>query len=99
MWKIATSSATKVGTPRNDRIRIMNNIFIQLAIILTLSSALGFVTYKLKLPLLIAYLIGGLMLSAAATFDVSQSLVLSFLPDIGIAFVLFLIGMELDLRE
>ncbi len=77
----------------------MNNIFIQLAIILTLSSVLGYLTYKLKLPLLIAYLIGGILLSAAATFDVSKSLALSFLPDIGIAFVLFLVGMELDLRE
>ncbi len=77
----------------------MNNIFIQLAVILTFSSALGLVVYKLKLPLLIAYLITGLLLSAAATFDISKSLALSFLPDIGIAFVLFLVGMELDLRE
>lgn len=77
----------------------MNNTFIQLAVILSFSSALGFITYKLKLPLLIAYLITGLMLSAAAAFDVNKSIALSFLPDIGIAFVLFLVGMELDLRE
>lgn len=77
----------------------MNNIFIQLAIILSLSSALGYLTYRLKLPLLIAYLIGGLLLSLLSTFDISKSLAFSFLPDIGIAFVLFLVGMELDLRE
>lgn len=77
----------------------MNNIFIQLAIILTLSSGLGFITYKLKLPLLIAYLVGGLIIAAAVTVDVSKVAALSFLPDIGIAFVLFLVGMELDLRE
>ena len=77
----------------------MNSIFIQLAVILSLSSALGFVTYKLKLPLVIAYLLGGLLLSAVTAIDVSKSSALSFLPDIGIAFVLFLVGMELDLRE
>jgi len=77
----------------------MNSIFIQLAIILTLICALGFITYKLKLPLLIAYLVGGLLLAGVATFDISKSYVFSFLPDIGIAFVLFLVGMELDLRE
>lgn len=77
----------------------MNNIFIQLAIILGLSSALGFITYKLKLPLLIAYLLGGVLLSTVALFDVSQTVVLTFLPEIGIAFVLFLVGMELDLRQ
>ncbi len=77
----------------------MNDIFIQLAIILTLSSALGFVIFKLKLPLLIAYVLAGLMLSALIGFDGASSSALSFLPDIGIAFVLFLVGMELDLRE
>ena len=77
----------------------MNNIFIQLAIILGLSSALGFITYKLKLPLLIAYLVGGLLIALVGFFDVRTSAALSFLPEIGIAFVLFLVGMELDLRE
>lgn len=77
----------------------MNNIFLQLAVILTASSILGLIVYKLKLPLLIAYLATGLLLSLLTAFDVSKSLVLSFLPDIGIAFVLFLVGMELDLRE
>lgn len=77
----------------------MNNIFIQLAIILGLSSALGFITYKLKLPLLIAYLLGGLLIALVGFFDVGTSAALSFLPEIGIAFLLFLVGMELDLRE
>ncbi len=77
----------------------MSNIFIQLAVILSLCSALGLVVYKLKLPLIIAYLGCGLLLSALINFDISKAEVLSFLPDIGIAFVLFLVGMELDLRE
>lgn len=77
----------------------MNNIFIQLAVILGLSSILGFVTYKFKLPLLIAYLVGGLLIAMIGFFDVRTSAALSFLPEIGIALVLFLVGMELDLRE
>ena len=77
----------------------MDNIFIQLAIILGLSSALGFITYKLKLPLLIAYLLVGLLIAFVGFFDVGTSFALSFLPEIGIAFLLFLVGMELDLRE
>lgn len=77
----------------------MSNIFTQLAVILTLSSVLGFVIFRLKLPLLIAYLASGLLLAAFLSLDVSKSYALSFLPEIGIAFVLFLVGMELDLRE
>lgn len=77
----------------------MDNIFIQLAIILGMSSTLGYIVVRLKLPLIIAYLFGGLLISTAALFDVHSSQVLLFLPEIGIAFVLFLVGMELDLRE
>ncbi len=77
----------------------MDNIFIQLAIILGLSSILGFVVVKFKLPLLIAYLLCGLLIASTAILDPRASEALHFLPEIGIAFVLFLVGMELDLRE
>lgn len=77
----------------------MNNIFIQLAIILGLSSLLGYLIVRLKLPILIAYLLSGLVIATTAVFDARASEVLNFLPEIGIAFVLFLVGMELDLRE
>lgn len=77
----------------------MDNIFIQLAIILGLASILGYLVVKLRLPLLVAYLLGGLLIASTAIFDPRASDVLHFLPDIGIAFVLFLVGMELDLRE
>lgn len=77
----------------------MDNIFIQLAIILGVASTLGYITVRFKLPLLIAYLFGGLLIALTSIFDVKSSQVLHFLPEIGIAFVLFLVGMELDLRE
>ena len=77
----------------------MNNIFIQLAIILGASSVLGYITHKLKLPIIIAYLLVGLSLATVALFNLKDFEILHFLPEIGIAFVLFLVGMELDLRE
>ncbi len=77
----------------------MDSIFVQLAVILGLSSVLGLLTHKLKLPLLIAYLLGGLLIATLTIFDTHTSKALSFLPEIGVAFVLFLVGMELDFRE
>lgn len=77
----------------------MDNIFVQFAIILSISSFLGLIALKLKLPLVVSYLLAGVALSVLSVFDTSGSLVLHILPEIGIAFVLFLIGMELDLRE
>lgn len=76
----------------------MDNVFVQLALVMSLVSVLGYVVVKLKLPLVIAYLLSGVIISIISVFDVSHSLVLEVLPEIGVAFVLFLIGMELDLR-
>ncbi len=75
------------------------SIFLQFAIVLSLSSFFGYLVHKLKLPLVAAYLIAGVFLSLVAHFDPHSLGIFTFLPDLGIAFVLFLIGMELDLRE
>lgn len=77
----------------------MDSIFIQLAIVLSLSSVLGYLSLKLKLPLVIAYLLAGVVISMVSSSDIASSEILHIFPEIGIAFVLFLIGMELDLRE
>lgn len=74
-------------------------LFLQLAVILGLSAILGFIIKSLRLPLLVAYLVAGLLLSVFQIFDVSTAQALSFLPEIGIAFVLFFVGMELDIKE
>lgn len=60
---------------------------------------MGFVTHKFRLPLLLAYLLVGLLLASFTLFNIKDSKALNFLPEIGMALVLFLVGMELDLRE
>ncbi|MDD2823342.1 MAG: cation:proton antiporter [Candidatus Daviesbacteria bacterium] len=76
-----------------------NSLFIQLAIVLGLSSALGFIVRIFKFPLVVAYLVAGVVLSLFQIFNSSTFQFATFLPDIGVAFVLFFIGMELDLKE
>jgi Kef-type K+ transport system membrane component KefB len=75
------------------------NIFTQLALVLTLSSVFGYIVHRLKLPLVVAYLLAGVVISGFGAVYPYHFEVFSFLPELGIAFVLFLIGMELDLRE
>lgn len=81
----------------------MDNILVQLALILSLSCVLGFVVHRLKLPLVVAYLLTGVLISvlvsAGSSAGISHLNVLTILPEIGVAFVLFLIGMELDVSE
>lgn len=77
----------------------MENIFYQLAFVLLAASAIGVSTKKLRLPLVISYLLSGLLLSFVRLFDVGHSPVFEVFPEMGIAFVLFLIGIELKLSE
>lgn len=53
---------------------------------------------KLNLPLLVSYLLTGIAMAALVSFKFSESSV-SVLPELGSAFALFLIGMELSVRE
>lgn len=77
----------------------MDNIFFQLAAVLTTCSVLGLLVLRLKLPLVVGYLLAGVALSAFMPIDLHELAVFKFLPELGIALILFLIGMELDLRE
>ena len=77
----------------------MHSAFLELTIILGLSCVLGFIIKYLKQPILMAYLLAGVALSVLRIIDQQHSLALTFLPEFGVAFVLFFIGMELDLRE
>ncbi len=76
-----------------------NALFLQLAAVLGLAAAAGMITKVLRLPLVVAYLLTGVILSLLPVFNITSFQNLSFLPDIGIAFVLFFVGMELDLQE
>ncbi len=77
----------------------LDNIFLQFALVLSISCIFGFLLYRLKLPLVVAYLLSGVALSSLSIFSTGHAEIFTFLPELGIAFVLFLIGMELDLRE
>ena len=74
----------------------MDSVFVQLAVMLSTACVIGYVAMRFRLPLVMAYLLAGVALSA---YNISDSAILHTLPEIGIAFVLFLIGMELNLSE
>lgn len=76
-----------------------NTLFIHLAIVLGLCAGTGYIVKTLRLPLLIAYLLIGVFLSSLRVFDIDSSQVLNVLPGIGVALVMFFVGLELNLRE
>lgn len=76
----------------------MEQIFL-LALVISLASALAIIFRRFHQPMVVSYLAVGALLSAFGVIKAEQLTFLSFLPEIGLAFLLFLVGMELDLRE
>ena len=52
----------------------MDNTFYQLSLVLLLASGIGVIMYKLKLPLVVSYLLAGLLLSVYPDRGISQRL-------------------------
>lgn len=76
----------------------MGEIYL-LSLVVILACGLGIILRKLKLPLLVSYIIAGGILSAFHLAKPGALEFLSFIPEVGLAFLLFLVGMELDLSQ
>lgn len=76
-----------------------NALFLQLGSVLGVAAVLGYLVWLLKLPLIVAYLLAGVLFSVLGLFDLAHSETFVVFSEIGIAFVLFFIGMEMDFRE
>lgn len=76
------------------------NIFILLALILAATLILGRLIEKIRVPWVFAALFLGLLLSLHNPFpDITTSDTFNFLADLGMYFLLFIIGLELDIKE
>ncbi len=76
----------------------MNNIFLDIGIVIILSTLGAFILRLLKQPMIPAYIIVGVLLGPVLGLLTDLS-VLETLSEIGIAFLLFIVGLELDLRK
>ena len=73
------------------------DIFIQLAIILFTAFIVSYIVKSFKQPVIIGYIIAGMIISPfiLSGFDPSKE-VISIFSDIGIAFLLFIVGLHLN---
>lgn len=74
-------------------------IFLQFGVVLGLGTILGYLAYLARLPLIVAYLLVGVLVAVFGNFDLASSETFIVFSEIGIAFVLFFIGMEMDIGE
>ncbi len=76
----------------------MNVIFFDLGLIIILATVGGLIARALKQPLISSYIIVGVLLGPVFHLVGDMTLV-EVLSDIGIAFLLFIVGVELDVKR
>lgn len=77
---------------------MLENFFIEFAIVITAASLLGFLFQKFKQPVLLAFIVTGIILGSSFLDVIAYKDLLQVFSDFGIAFLLFLVGINLDLR-
>ena len=76
----------------------MNDFFVELALVVILATFLGFVFNKLRQPIILAYIITGIVLGSSFLGALTFHELLNVFSDLGIAFLLFVVGISLDLK-
>ena len=74
------------------------SLFQEVAVLLALSALLGGIAVKLRQPLIIAYILVGILAGPAVLGLSSANQPLDLLAEIGITVLLFVVGLKLDMR-
>jgi Kef-type K+ transport system membrane component KefB len=73
--------------------------FAQIALLMALAAILSIVAHRLRQPLILGYIFAGVIIHATGLLGVVDKHQLELFSQIGIVFLLFILGLELDLRE
>ncbi len=76
----------------------MQNILYDISLIIIVAVAVAFIARLLKQPFIPAYIIAGLIIGPILSLVTNIS-VITTLSQLGIAFLLFVVGMEMDLKN
>ncbi len=76
----------------------MHDFFIQICVIITVATVLGYLLKLLRQPMIPAYIGAGLLIGPILGI-INDPASIQTLSEVGIAFLLFLVGMELDLKK
>jgi len=76
----------------------LDNVFYEFALLLTVAGVLGFVAHALKQPLIVAFIAVGILVGPAGFQWVSIGSEIDLLAKMGIALLLFTVGLKLDLH-
>src|SRR3990167_5955470 len=75
------------------------DIFFEIGIVLVIAAALAMLVHRLRQPLIIAYLIAGIVVGPGIFALTRSSEVFDVMSEIGVAFLLFTVGLGLNWRN
>jgi len=76
----------------------VHDLFYSTAAVLAVAAVVGFIATKLRQPLIVAFIAVGILVGPGVLGWVSEAEPLELLAEIGIAVLLFLVGLKLDLH-
>ncbi|SPD72493.1 membrane hypothetical protein [uncultured Desulfobacterium sp.] len=77
---------------------IVENIFVEVSVIFGLVTLIGIVGQKLRQPLIIMFIATGILAGPAGLGIIQSHDQIELLADMGIALLLFIVGLKLDLH-
>jgi len=77
----------------------VTNIFFDIGIIIIFATILGYIGRLLKQPLIPLYILAGIIIGPVGFGWITDYEVITTLSEIGVAFLLFVVGLELDFRK
>jgi Kef-type K+ transport system membrane component KefB len=77
----------------------MNHIFFEITLVLILATLSGMIARALKQPTIVGYILTGIIVGPLGLVRLNNADVLDAMAQFGIAFLLFLVGMEMNFGE
>lgn len=77
----------------------MGNIFFEITIILSLAALFSIVFRMLRQPLILAYVLTGIIVGPLGFLNITSQELLKNFAEIGITLLLFLLGLEIKIKE
>ncbi|MBI2137132.1 cation:proton antiporter [Candidatus Woesearchaeota archaeon] len=76
----------------------MDNLLFDVGIVIIAAALLAYVARLLRQPMVLGYIIAGFVIGPAVLGFISSSVTISALSELGIAFLLFIVGLEIDFK-
>ena len=75
------------------------NLLFDIAIIIVFATIIAFIARLFKQPLIVGYILAGILLGPTTFQLIKNQEIIFALSEIGIAFLLFFVGLEMDLKK